>query len=60
MVLSDQTSGVCVCIYSTYKQNSYIIQHVGVVESVRSVLPVTQDVDTRLLLLQWQIHVVPE
>lgn len=49
---------VCVCV-GTYKDNSYILQHIGVEQSVCSVLPVTQHINT-WLLLQGQIHVVPE
>lgn len=43
----------------TYKQDSYVVQHVGVVEPVGPVLPLTEHSNTRLLLLQGQIHVVP-
>lgn len=50
---------VCVCECSTYKQNGDILQHVRVVQAVCSVLPVTQHADTRLLVVQGQIHVVP-
>lgn len=43
----------------TYKQESNILQHIGVVEPVGPVLPVTQHINTRLALLQRQVHVVP-
>lgn len=49
---------LCACV-KTYKQTSYVLQHVWVVHSVGSVLPLAHEVYARLLLLQREVHVVP-
>ena len=48
---------MCVC---SYKLNGDILQQIWVVQSVGSVLPVTEHINARLLLLQGQMHVVPK
>lgn len=59
-VLRSAEGVVCVVCVVSYKQNSHVFQHVGVVQSVGFVLPAAHNMNTRLLLLQRQIHVVPE
>jgi hypothetical protein len=43
----------------TYKHDSDVLQKVRAVKTVRPILPAAHHMDTRLLMLDGQVHVMP-